>query len=908
MASQPEFLQHCLQEAAGASRLALERCIDDAVAGLQVAETQSMKMAERDEIAAAWRFLQHHKAAWSGSYSASLLEAFKAQATATAAIVRNGAAGLPPARNASSSGVANSRPAPLALRAAADHFSLVEDADVADAIESARLLQHILPVVDQPLAELDGLISSVQGLSNVRPDLNPLRPEIFTRVLRDLLASATASHELHALVTRHLSDPLGRELKRVYERIVNALELAHVQAASYRVLQTPAGVSSRPPSKTGEMAPPTGKGQAGQGGGSGGSGGTGGRGSGSGGTDKSDPSPVPSQYADLSDYEIRDDLFQDFLFRGGSHAHQKLAPSYYQQVEEELAALREGPESASAPLQARQDEAAREQHRQAFNDVPAVDRPAQIVGVLSQLNSQVWGAYARSRERAVVRTQLKKEAKQVGQVLGLEVVRKLVSQVASDPRLLLPVREAIVALEPSLLRLAMVDPRFFSDEKHPGRRLMERVAQRSFKYNDEFSPEFDSFFQPVTRAFNELNALSIDDAQPFGIALGTLEYGWDEHDQQEVASKQKVLQALDFAEDRQAQADQIAFDLSSRTDLDNVPGVVLDFLFGPWSLAMAHARLTDMRNQVDPEGFGSVVPDLLWSVKTEVTLKRPAKLIEMIPGLLEKLHSGLDMLGQAPQENEKFFESLMKLHQPVLKLRRLKTQRDAEESGAMPLEPHEIPATPEQRQAKAAELPWLGREDLDVAGFEDTQPTAPGDLDEGPGMDGGVSDFAGLSDSGGRIGYRGEGPSLSLNASGDAARAIRDASRPAAAPYPAGAPDSMPAELAAVSGQDKPAPVHTKEEAAQILAELRTGSWVDLYSKHRWLRAQLIWTSSKATLFMFLSHGGQPHSMTKRSCEKLIMQRLLRPVDTHGVVAQALDAVASEVAASAPQQQPESVY
>jgi hypothetical protein len=45
---------------------------------------------------------------------------------------------------------------------------------------------------------------------------------------------------------------------------------------------------------------------------------------------------------------------------------------------------------------------------------------------------------------------LKKEATHVGQVLGLEVVRKLVNEVAQDPRLLVPVREAIVALEPSL--------------------------------------------------------------------------------------------------------------------------------------------------------------------------------------------------------------------------------------------------------------------------------------------------------------------------------------------------------------------------------------------------------------------------------------------------------------------------
>ena len=56
--------------------------------------------------------------------------------------------------------------------------------------------------------------------------------------------------------------------------------------------------------------------------------------------------------------------------------------------------------------------------------------------------------------------------------------------------------------------------------------------------------------------------------------------------------------------------------------------------------------------------------------------------------------------------------------------------------------------------------------------------------------------------------------------------------------------------------------------------------------------------------------------MTKRSCEKLIAQRLLRPVDTQGVVAQALDAVtdaaaaqsrAAKVTTSTAQNEPETV-
>jgi hypothetical protein len=70
---------------------------------------------------------------------------------------------------------------------------------------------------------------------------------------------------------------------------------------------------------------------------------------------------------------------------------------------------------------------------------------------------------------------------------------------------------------------------------------------------------------------------------------------------------------------------------------------------------------------------------------------------------------------------------------------------------------------------------------------------------------------------------------------------------------------------------------------------------VDLYSHREWLRAQLIWASSKGTLFMFVSRGGRPHSMTKRSCERLIASRLLRPVNAQqGVVQKALAAMAVE--------------
>ena len=41
------------------------------------------------------------------------------------------------------------------------------------------------------LAELDALMSSAQGLANVSPEFNPVRPQVYADILREMMAAAT---------------------------------------------------------------------------------------------------------------------------------------------------------------------------------------------------------------------------------------------------------------------------------------------------------------------------------------------------------------------------------------------------------------------------------------------------------------------------------------------------------------------------------------------------------------------------------------------------------------------------------------------------------------------------------------------------------------------------------------------
>jgi hypothetical protein len=781
MPAQADLFRQCVDEAVQASSRLIACCFDAAVTALSQAENNSTRAAERRELSDALRELLKHRADWIDRYPRELRTAVEAG----------------PARPTAA------QPQPSRV----DLLTLVNDDQVDREIEALRLSQLLQSVAAQPLGELDAMLSSVLGLPSVRPEENPLRPDVFARVLRSVMADAPQPG-WPGLWIRHMAPTMGRELETLYRALTQRLTQANVHAATYRILPLRNG----PAVTAGHAQPPPPR-QA--------------SGTGATGSDRlADAAARPgsrmrggSAWADLQSTPMGDELIQNFLFRGGRQDDVALAPAYYARVSTELARLEAAPVDELPAA-----DAAGAQH---YARMPAVDRPLRPVSTDTTLSSGVWGEYGASRQRSLVRARLKQRARHADQVLGLEVVRKLVNQVAQDPRLLTPVRESIVALEPSLLRLAMVDPRFFGDEQHPGRRLVERVADRSLTFNDEFSSEFNAFSASVAASFNELNALSdadVGDPDRFQSALAELEASWAAQDQAEAVRRQAVLEAVRFAEQRQAQADQIAWDLSQRGDLEGVPTIVQDFLYGSWSLVMAHARLGDGGKQIDPGAHSGVVTDLLWSVKRNMTLREPARLIEMLPGLLGQLRTGLAALGQAPQEAESFFHALEQLHRPVLRLRAKKRREDSDFSPLEPEMDRGCPAPAPRQHPKSGHSPWMGQQELDAAGFQDTLPSDHAQLEPAP----------------------------------DVSPGMRDA----------------PMDVDAV------------------IAGLREGCWVDLYSRRHWLRAKLVWASTKGTLFMFVSHGGQPHSMTRRSCERLLRDRLLRPVQMHGAVSHALDLLA----------------
>ena len=323
-------------------------------------------------------------------------------------------------------------------------------------------------------------------------------------------------------------------------------------------------------------------------------------------------SAIGPAYGALTSRQISRALLSDFLFRGGgAQASQALPPAYYAGVESELADLR--PSSRAQERTRRLLPC-----RQAIGRLPSVERPSLPVGV-----------------------------EQHAQLRGLGRLRRLARTVA-DPQPLAPGRDPCGAgaghgagarsgqpggAGPAPAGCRCAKPSWRSSRRCcawpwstrvssatntiPAGRLMERVAQRSFKYNDEFSPEFAGvLLRRSDRGFNCAQPLEIDDAQPFerrsrrpASQLGP---------RRTATRKPSAAQAPDHAACRGAakpRPTRSRWDLSMRADLDHVPGRGAGLPVRSLG-AGAGACTPDRHAPPDrPRGYGSLISDLLWSVK-----------------------------------------------------------------------------------------------------------------------------------------------------------------------------------------------------------------------------------------------------------------------------------------------------
>jgi hypothetical protein len=113
-----------------------------------------------------------------------------------------------------------------------EDLKLFEEEDLDESIEVARALQEMGQQTDSVIAELDALMSSLLGWITVQPQINPLRPEMYARALRECIAQQIGDNDIRGAIVSHAAGRLAGLLRKLYKELNTWLKSCGVEPAS----------------------------------------------------------------------------------------------------------------------------------------------------------------------------------------------------------------------------------------------------------------------------------------------------------------------------------------------------------------------------------------------------------------------------------------------------------------------------------------------------------------------------------------------------------------------------------------------------------------------------------------------------------------------------------------------------
>jgi hypothetical protein len=113
-----------------------------------------------------------------------------------------------------------------------EDLKLFEEEDLDESIEVARALQEINQQVDDVMVPLDALMSSMLGWITVQPQINPLRPEMYARALRECIVQQVQDVDIRGAILSPAAGRMGTLLRKLYTELSSWLKSCGVESAN----------------------------------------------------------------------------------------------------------------------------------------------------------------------------------------------------------------------------------------------------------------------------------------------------------------------------------------------------------------------------------------------------------------------------------------------------------------------------------------------------------------------------------------------------------------------------------------------------------------------------------------------------------------------------------------------------
>ncbi|NIM39740.1 MAG: DUF1631 family protein [Hydrogenophaga sp.] len=241
------------------------------------------------------------------------------------------------------------------------------------------------------------------------------------------------------------------------------------------------------------------------------------------------------------------------------------------------------------------------------------------------------------------RTQeLKQAASTPSEKATIEVVALMFQAILAEERIPPSIRVWFARLQIPVLRVALAEPEFFSALQHPARRLIDRMGSCVMGFESNVgSAALEAEIKRVVQVIEQypetgrrVFQLVYDEFQKF---LSTY--------LSEQSNASRFVSVAQQVEQKETLSVQYTIEL--RKLLDDVPvrAEVRDFLFKVWVDVLAVASVKHGIKHPDTQALKQAASDLLWAASAKPSRDDRARVIQQLPGILQRLRQGMGLLG-----------------------------------------------------------------------------------------------------------------------------------------------------------------------------------------------------------------------------------------------------------------------
>ncbi|HSJ47205.1 MAG TPA: DUF1631 domain-containing protein [Gammaproteobacteria bacterium] len=247
----------------------------------------------------------------------------------------------------------------------------------------------------------------------------------------------------------------------------------------------------------------------------------------------------------------------------------------------------------------------------------------------------------------------------------VDVVAMLFDYILDDKNLPDAIKALIGRLQIPVLKVALSDQAFFGKRNHPARRLLNMLAfagigwDESLGHDDVLYRKVDEVVQRVLDEYGDNAELFAELLQDFERFLG--------QEQQAAARRAEVSAQLAQSRERLVTAKEVVRkEVRNRIEKPGVPDLIRDFLGSYWRGVLLLNFIKEGEGSVPWKRSLVFMDNLIWSVEPKPDAQERARVIKVLPNLLQVLQDGMEKVSMPSNERHHFLAQLAGYHARIM--------------------------------------------------------------------------------------------------------------------------------------------------------------------------------------------------------------------------------------------------